>query len=183
MYCRKCGKQIDYDSEFCIECKAEAAAKAAYAEVMKKGVEGLTEDAKPLSEPVAARQDVPVAARPAPKNPRLYGLAKGVLSASFGLIAAVFAIIALIIFIKISLPVGGEITTMPVPDATPAINSILGYLSAAALLNVPSLVFGILSVVSYKRCVKAGWGKPTATLVLGIIGLACCLPTAIIYML
>ena len=209
MYCRKCGKQIDYDSEFCIDCKAEEAVKAIrieaslgkpFAEFQSEPVnepvnelvnEPVNEPAKP--EPDSYRlaeqriESREIVAQPLPKqkavnppkNPARYGLVKGILSSSFGAIATALALWAIIILIKVVATLDPNLPTV----MDEAFVSVYGKFAFATIFAIPAAIFGILSIVSYKKCVRNGWGKPKLTLILGICGLASCAPFVALFLL
>ncbi|MBR2968508.1 MAG: hypothetical protein IKC36_01555 [Clostridia bacterium] len=201
MYCRKCGKQIDYDSEFCIDCKAEEAVKAIRLEVSagKPFAEFQSEPVnEPVNEPAKPEPDSyrlteqriesrEIAAQPLPKqkavnppkNPARYGLVKGILSSSFGAIATALALWAIIILIKVVATLDPNLPTV----MDEAFVSVYGKFAFATIFAIPAAIFGILSIVSYKKCVRNGWGKPKLTLILGICGLASCAPFVALFLL
>lgn len=74
MYCRKCGKQIDYDSEFCIECKAEAAARSVYREIIERQkIETAAKNCPPTTAPSQGSDD----------GGRLFGFPRALTAAIF----------------------------------------------------------------------------------------------------
>ena len=66
MYCRKCGKQIDYDSEFCLDCRAE---EQAYIQIIESHTHTNSE----------AQQ-----AAPAQKGARMFGFKRALTSTIMG---------------------------------------------------------------------------------------------------
>ena len=172
MYCSRCGKEIDYDARFCVECAKELAyesalaasraaeikaAKAAEAEAEK--AEAIPEEpianqapayVVPVARPAGSANSAPVSSDP---NEAKFGLGKAIGSLVMSNVAVFLTYFS--IFAAI---------------ASPGFAMFL--LFASLPLAIISLVQGIKSIKAFTSRSRAGYKKPVATLVLGIIGLA-----------
>ena len=150
MYCRKCGKQIDYDSEFCVECKAEAAARAVYREILEK--EYAAKSAQNTSAQVAPKQSPPA---PAPQESngksggRLYGFGKALASAILAFFAFCFMM-----------------------TATETVDA--GFFLFSLGFFIPALIMGISSMKGFFNRKREGYVTPIPSLVLGSIAVGLC---------
>ncbi|MBQ9709652.1 MAG: hypothetical protein IJV67_03400 [Clostridia bacterium] len=154
MYCRKCGKQIDYDSEFCIDCRAEEAAKQAYLKVIEAHTES---SAKSSNE---AQQ-----AAPAQKGARMFGFKRALTSTIMGF-ASIVAFYVSFVFLLLFLSDTTE-------SASTVFFIIVFFIPSACIgvaLCIISLIFGIKSITVSRKRYKEGFPTPIATLVLGIVG-------------
>lgn len=151
MYCRKCGKQIDYDSEFCVECKAEAAARAVYREILEK--EYAAKSAQNTSAQVVAPKQSPQATAPQEGNSksggRLYGFGKALAS----LILAFFAFCFMM-------------------EATETVDA--GFFLFSLGFFIPALIMGISSMKGFFKRKREGYAPPIPSLVLGSIAVGLC---------
>lgn len=143
MYCRKCGKKIDYDAEMCVECQEN---EELFVSVEETPVQPAQQPTYTYAQPAAA---------PAPQDngSRKYGLALGIA----GAIVSEFAVVFAYLMIVLGLASGGMATAIFLPFA-------LG-------TSIFSLVAGIKSINRYKACSNAGKVRPIPTLILGIISL------------
>lgn len=139
MYCRKCGKKIDYDAEICVECQENE-------ELFTRTDESASDFAPKYECPVQQ----PCASDDADNGSRMYG---------FGLaLAAVIVAQFALGFISGIFPEIGEsgwltaVVLLPLPIG----------------MSVFTLIAGIGSIKKFVACSKQGKVKPIPTLVLGI---------------
>ena len=158
MFCRKCGKEIDYDAEFCKECQE---------------MENFFAEPKP--EPDFFGQDQPqVPVQPVVTGNRKEGFGKALTSTILSTIAYFVAMIAYGIIIAAMEEVDGGYYNAEVDHE--ALMMVVGlgvvFMLAALALAIPALIFGIKSIKCFCRAKREGRIKPIPTLVLGIIGVA-----------
>lgn len=163
MYCKKCGKEIDYEATICRECEeAEAVSSEVTAEV-------------------AAAEAAAVQAANVPSN-RMKGFGKALAGAiigviGFGLIYAAFAIVQVMALEMIEFVENFNLQNVSqqyietevfglLKDAAVSLGIGLGCVLASFVTGILSIVFGASSIKCFKK-VKEG-GKPIATLILGI---------------
>ena len=160
MFCRKCGKQIDYEAEFCKECQE---------------MDAFFGDNKPtVEEPsLIVEQEKPVL-----EGNRKEGFGKALAATIMGAIAYFFVIIALGILTSM---LGGDlddlemmpyesIHELTVISYDPTLMAIMLITAGISIfLAIPSLILGIQSIKCFFRQKKAGKVRPVATLVLGIV--------------
>ena len=153
MYCKKCGKKLDYDGDLCEECRNR---ELVYGDEQTKA-ETASTAYDPFDEPSTdanrATGNGNVAYMPSGENgDRMHGFGKALTSAilgDVGVVLAYFGIYASIFSVGLG------------------IFLILGSIALAVL----GLVFGIQSVQTFIADKNAGRVKPIATLVCGIIGI------------
>ena len=142
MYCRKCGKEIDYEAEYCKECQKTNA----YYEKMAEGIE-LT-DVVTYEAALKQEQEEELAA----KGSRMEGFWIALSSVIVGCVAYILLIVS-VSYLAL--------------EATAGTTLMLMTLGAC----IYSLVMGIRSVKCFNAQKEAGKVKPVATLVLGIVGI------------
>lgn len=175
MFCTRCGKKLNYESRFCVDCARKLAQDAALAKTKANGGELATDpDTHPavITSPTAVgdtvTSDTNSAVIPSPSavgdqntsekktnivGTATKGLGKAIASAAMSEISLILAYG--IVYLSVAMTPQGFIL-------------LLGALGLA----ICSLVFGILSITTFARCRKACGAGPIATLVLGIVGLA-----------
>ena len=144
MYCRKCGKQIDYDAEFCKECQGQGGYFLSF-------------------------QPEP----PVLKGSKKDGLVKGILSIIFGVIAFLFVVLFYLLAWKMRENTSAD-ADFEEAVATGFLIFFLAILCGVPALAhaIPAFVLGILSLKCFFRAKREGRIKPVNTLTLGSIGLA-----------
>ena len=149
MYCKKCGKFIGNDSDFCDECAAEAK------EVFSEFAENKTENVVP-SEPVinVAPVSEPVVIAPNCEVSLGKPIAATILS-SIGCF-----------FIYIGIILAGELA------AYGEIDSVLGVMFIGLIPSILGLIFGIQSIKHFKATSGIKSGKRIPVLILGIESVA-----------
>ena len=165
MYCRKCGKWIDYEADICVDCqqneelfKVENEETAQQAEQNKQYgyfMNGSTQ--QPYGQPTYGQ--------PAYSQP-MYGQPvqpqdKGSRMAGFGLaltgtIISFFAFIFSCVFTAL---------------AATGIGAALVFFVLATGLTVFTLISGIKSLNTSKACVRAGKVKPIPAFIMGIVNI------------
>ncbi len=146
MYCRRCGKEIDYDAEYCIECSNMAREKAQPVEE--------TYYQEPQQETYYQAQSYDYTTqKPANTPSRTAGLGKGITG-------AIFAFISLII-------VALAIELLLYDDSTALVLAILGI-----GFSIPALACGRGAISVFKLACRNNHPKPIATLICGIFGVA-----------
>ena len=183
MYCRKCGKQIDYDEPYCKECQEmdalfiteeeQAAKDAQKAETMIKTEETAASEPEIFfAEPQVQAETLVV------KGDRKVGFGKALTSTILAAVAYFAVVIAIGLLggeaiydfeYYISLDAGYPELIYPVGGDFVAVLVCLG---VAIGLAIPALIMGIQSMKCFFRQKRAGKAKPVATLVLGIVGMA-----------
>lgn len=161
MYCKKCGKKLDYESDICNECAQNDEFFSA----------------EPIIEPAPQPQPAPVYAEPVaapapaapidPTNTRKYGIGKAITSIILGFVGYIISYLVLTVITSIMEETG------TVEFVSPA----MMFLVLVSLgLAIPSLILGIKSIVTFIKRAKGGYVKPIPTLILGIIAvnLAAC---------
>lgn len=171
MYCTKCGKEINYDSRFCVDCAKELAIEATLAANRASvGSAPAQVTTAPEAEAVAAPTQTEAAAAPAElvpvvidevktevkaapaPNSEINGKGKAIASLVMSCVSFLLAYLS--IFFVIFAPGLGVFM-----------------LIAATPLAIISLVQGIKCIKIFSSFARAGLKKPVATLVMGIIGL------------
>lgn len=163
MFCKKCGKEIDYEATICRECEeAEAVSSEVTAEVV-------------------AAEAAAVETAKVPSN-RMKGFGKALTGAiigviGFALIYAAFAIVygmalEMLDFVEKFNPqdlsqqyIETKVFDL-LKDAAISLGIGLGCVLASFVTGILSIVFGASSIKCFKK-VKEG-GKPIVTLILGI---------------
>lgn len=178
MYCKKCGKEIDYEAEVCNECVAAEANEVNVEPVAEEAVAAVT-----LNNNEAA----------AVKNPKMIGFGKALTSLILALVAGF--ILGFIAGLVATAAEGiletveniaehpelyvqnGEPTVLLEKFIENDVYPFLGYLVIAVAGGVVSLVLGIIgtifgaqSISCFKKEHRKG-NKPIATLIVGIVGL------------
>lgn len=183
MYCRKCGKFIDYDAQFCKECES---VEVFFSDDSKK--EGQTQNQNggtmyEMKQPFQQNDDTMYAPMgdtglSAQGNKR-EGFGRALTSTLLGAGAYLLSMILFSIF-DISLyemeeyfyyqtsSYYGEAASIGTGLSVTWI--ILATMSVA--MSIVSIIFGAKSMATFFRAKRAGRVKPVATLVLGIVGIA-----------
>ena len=145
MYCKRCGKFIDYEADMCNECAAEqnAAIQADAFGVQPQVKEGSMKT----------------------------GLGKAIAAAILGTVALMFIEIALIIMEMGSMDLMFESDLYYAAEAMVEVGAgMFVLLILAAGCAIPSLILSIKSIKTFKAEGAEGRVKPIPTLVLGIYG-------------
>ena len=155
MYCRKCGKEIDYDSPFCKGCEEKFL--------------NMT-DEKPFKVILAQEEQAKGEQQPL-QGSRMDGFKKA-------LTAAILGEVSVILFIFLA-PFSMVLleTSMLFFDGTlmgALISILFGFLAVGVLLaNIPAIFaikYGIQSIKCFINAVREKRVKPIATLICGIVG-------------
>ena len=140
MYCRKCGKEIDYDAEICLECQGHA---------------------HPIEEHDSYAEENYYASMYAESKAKKAGLARAITAACLGVVACVMSNFAMS-----SLSALIESWGQIIDSAIVAVAYVLAFLSLGGA--IPGLINGIKSIKCFKDAKKNALPKPVATLILGI---------------
>lgn len=190
MYCRKCGKKIDYDAPVCKECEAEetndlfgdfAATPSevqedSYGEVVfAESVEQSQEEShfKPFTAPDSQVE-----------GNKKEGFGKALTATIMGCIGVFISFIVLCVMVALveefSLAYEEWETIYGSSYAYPEevlVDGGVGMLVVSIFftlvslgLAIPSLILGIKSIKCFSHARKEGRAKPVATLVLGVVG-------------
>ena len=150
MYCNRCGKEIDYENNLCLECTAELAVKAK----MEQKAEEDVHIATPVTNPTPVAQPAPQPQPTSVPNTRGEGRGRAISS----------------VILASCLPVTGGISLGMI------ISDIIGvgifFALVAVAMGVVAIINGALSIKTFKEVKNAGYPLPVATLVLGIVGMA-----------
>ena len=152
MYCRKCGKQIDYDADFCHECARQE---------LYESLNGTAEEKSDQTTLTASNE-----------GSIKTGLGKAITSAILSVVSIIFVMIAYIAALgAIVAYEEGFYSATPTNVAvltSVAVNFSLLTVAAAVI----ALIFGIKSINCFRTEKKAGRKKPIPTLIMGISSLA-----------
>ena len=158
MYCRKCGKQIDYEAELCKECQ-----------------EMETFFSDPAIEPQFEVKEQPQytqqPVQPLPGNKK-EGFGKALAATILGSIAYFIASVALGMLMGLQDVANDYYYTYDKAayDAVQAVSIVFAVIALG--LAIPALILGIKSMSCFFKQKREGKVKPIATLVLGIVGVA-----------
>ena len=167
MYCRKCGKFVDYETEICLECQKEYLVAL---EKSKTQVEEIKTVESPAQQNCASTCVQPVSANVKPANPLLGindGLGKGIASLILSVFAWMFTILTL-------------------NALTDNLSDIMSIFLFTLGLTIPSFCLGLSAIKQLKINRREKKAKPVATFTLGLVGLIlsaiCLFILAIIHM-
>ena len=149
MYCRRCGKQIDYVAEICLECQRELLDATAAPEEKKETAREKPET--PTAAAPAAQSEVK-----APDEKR----GRAVASTVMGAVSAVVNLFCAAVSVSAASSGAGSQSQLA-----------LHWMGAIAMA-ILAIVFGIKSIIHYKKCRTEYGVKLKATLALGIVGVA-----------
>lgn len=153
MYCRKCGKFIDYDAEVCVDCQKELLELYGEPKTQAEAVEKGTPIAQPVQQSYVATtcEQAHVNFNTSKETGRTDGLAKGIVSLILSNFALMFTFAML------------DVLSNP-----------LGYVAAYYILalgfTIPSFCLGLSAVKQLGKNCSEHKAKPVATFVLGLIG-------------
>ena len=154
MYCRRCGKEIDYDAEYCIECSNMAREKAQpVEETYYQEPQQETYYQAPQQNYYQPQSYDYTTQKPANTPSRTAGLGKGITGAIFAFIALIFA------------SVSAEM--MLYEDGIALVLAILGI-----GFSIPALVCGKGAISIFKLACRNNHPRPIPTLICGIFGVA-----------
>ena len=169
MFCRKCGKEIDYEASFCKECEEKFLSMKEETPIFSiaETNNSKTEEVFFSSPKVELKKE-----EQPDRGSRSDGLKKAITSAILGECAILLAVLLgmySIIFLEF-----GMMSMMSIYNW----KGIILCLFAIGLLamNIPaylSLRYGIQAIKCFIRAVKEQRAKPVATLVCGIYGVVC----------
>ena len=172
MYCRKCGKFIEYEGDMCRECLAKQDPYEEIVVVPTSVQQITTTQPQNVVQPVV---NVPrrVCTNVDANTNRRLGLGKAIASTVMSNIGSLIISFAeLLVEDSISF-LDGTIAVTNLEQAVSAnIFSSIFMMIFALGLAIPSLIMGIQSILTFARAKRGGGVVPVATLVLGIIGLA-----------
>lgn len=145
MYCRKCGKEIFYESPICKECEE--------AELFFNFNE----------QPINFQQE--------PVGDRKEGFGKALTATILGAIAVFISAIAFgVVTALIEQYTANYYYDTTAIGSIVAVGVVFSLIATG--LAIPALILGIKSIKVFKLAVNEGRVKPIATLVLGIVGVA-----------
>lgn len=168
MYCRKCGKQIDYDSELCKECQEMEEFFSAPANEFQ------FEEKEEVQQPQQAYYQPQQPTQPLPGNKK-EGFGKALTSTILGVLAYFLVSIALGLLMGLADISYADFNydRVAYEAACDLIQGIAIVITIIAIgLAIPSLILGIKSIKCFIKQKREGKVKPIATLILGIVGLA-----------
>ncbi len=191
MYCRKCGKKIDYDAPVCKECEAEETndlfGEFTAASSEKQG-ENLSYGEVAFAESVESQEESHFKPFIAPdsqvEGDKKEGFGKALTATIMGCIGMFISFIVLCVMVALveefSLAYEEWETIYGSSYAYPEevlVDGGVGMLVVSIFftlvslgLAIPSLILGIKSIKCFSHARKEGRAKPVATLVLGIVG-------------
>ena len=160
MYCRKCGKWIDYEAEICTDCQqteelfkveneapAQPAQNAQYQYFF--GNTAQQPGQQQYSQPMYSQPVYPQPAQSQDKGSRMEGFGFALAGTIIGFIAFIFSYVLIVLS-----AVGGM---------------GLGLFPVALGTAIFAMVSGTKSLNKSKECTRAGKVKPIATFILGIV--------------
>ena len=157
MYCKKCGKQLDYDGDICKECQE---AETYFGSTQEQPVETPV-TTEPTTQPVSQEAD------------KKFGFGTALASTIMGAIAYFIMAIASGIPLGVieAIEEAGLYTAEISEIAMAGIAVTMVFWVIGVGLSIPALIMGIKSIKCFVARKKAGYVKPIPTLVLGLIGL------------
>ena len=169
MYCRKCGKFIEYEGDMCRECLAK---QDPYEEivVVPTSVQQIT-----TTQPQSVSQPVVNAPRRVCTNVdantnRKLGFGKALASAIMSTIGSFIISLAESLVGNAASFLDGTVAVTNLEQAVESNIASSIFMTIIALgLAIPALIMGIQSIITFARAKRGGGVAPVATLVLGII--------------
>ena len=161
MYCRKCGKQIDYDAHLCKDCQQEVL-NASLIEKPK------TEEVQPVVQVEKVQPQYTQTVKQVRVGSKTKGLAKALTSAVVGVFAIVMALIAYTILMMLAESIGTSVRYDTEYYEAIAFTLILLSIGFA----IPALSLGIQSMSCFFKQNREGKVRPVPTLAFGIVGVA-----------
>ena len=146
MYCRKCGKQIDYDADFCHECARQE---------LYESLNGTSEEKSDQTTLTASNE-----------GSIKTGLGKAIASAILSVVSIIFVMIAYIAAL------GAMVAYEEGFDSVALTGVAVSFSLLTVAAAVIALIFGIKSINCFRTEKKAGRKKPIPTLIIGISSLA-----------
>ena len=154
MYCRRCGKEIDYDAEYCIECEGMEK------ERVQQNYYTPTYNSQNYSQNYNQNYNQNYSQyeyqQPANVPGRGEGIGKGITSIILGFIS--------FIMITSGISLVEDLYYGSVGGAVVCFMIGLG-------LGIPAVATGAAAIKTFKRAVCNNYPRPVATLILGIVGL------------
>ena len=175
MFCKKCGKQLDYEGDICLECQqAQSPAPAQPAEAPAYEVPAYT---APVYEAPVAPQATMQAAPVANAGDKKTGFKPA-------LTATILAGISFLFTVTIAMMMTGGMDMQLIREAFSGDRDVIAILItsygvtymmfavAEIALCIPAIVKGAQSIACFVKESKANRIKPVVTLVLGIVAIA-----------
>ncbi|MBR2988204.1 MAG: hypothetical protein IKC64_00600 [Clostridia bacterium] len=156
MYCRRCGRRMDYDAPICKECEEELNSARARVSVTPTQDE---QNARPIY-------------TNAPAGDAKEGFGKALAATIMGGISIFVFIISIALMYEVSVAYLNSIAYGDTGIYFAGLSVGFVLLLASLGLAIPSLIMGIQSIKCFVNAKKEGRVKPVGTLVCGIIGLA-----------
>lgn len=161
MYCRNCGKEVEGDREYCLECEKE------------RLIFG-TMPTPPNSGEILAQTNVPAVVQPVKKgySPKiiflraLFSTISGFLSFILGICAYVTSVVPAIVDTPFSVADYSRSGSLNFKATT----STRVLFILAVIFLVFALIWGIKSIVTFAKAGKLNIKRSASTLVLGIVG-------------
>jgi hypothetical protein len=191
MYCRKCGKQIDYDAPYCKECQEmealfiteeeQAVKDAQQTKEIIKTEETISSEPEFFFTEPQAQADMPV-----DRGNRKVGLGKAITSVVLAFVAYMTVVVGIALMggfammEDIEFGFGANLSIgypdyeygYVYPDFSVGSVTLFIIFGIAIGLAIPALIMGIQSMKCFFKQKREGKAKPVATLVLGIVGMA-----------
>ena len=180
MYCRKCGKYIDYNGDFCKECLekenpfAEEVETVVFADPAQNNASH--NDGQSVNNTTANTYNAGVAPAPNPQanTNRKLGLKVAIIAVVLAFVAEFFSGLGSGFYSAAQEAlVGGSL----MPEEQVSVAFVMCLLSVGAYivtlgLSIPSLIMSIKSIITFRKASQNGGVKPIATLILGIVGIS-----------
>lgn len=166
MYCRKCGKQIDYDAPLCKECEQAEQDFGGQMEDAQTADTPTRDEQYPMAAPAVQEDSAP--AQEQPKGSRKEGLGASIASAVLGVSSFVMNVIALL-FADLQMIISPSLHQgHPYPVIDPF---AIFFLIAGVATMIPAIILGVKSMLCFFKAKREGRLKPIATLICGISGI------------
>ncbi len=144
MYCKKCGKEIDYDAEICIECQGSA---------------------NSADEHDFYTEENYYASMYAEGQARKAGLGRAITGAAFGLVALICSCFAMSILSAMVEDYGYVFDSA-------VLSTSYGLAVVSIGLGIPAVINGIKSIIVFRDAKKGALPKPIPTFICGIASCA-----------
>lgn len=170
MYCTQCGKQIESGilCEECLKKQELGQEEVASSEAQTQSVEQEVAVSEAVIEtPVFSPSEKEVVI--AKKGNRKAGLTKAIIGAVLGFVALIIVSTGLSIISTMADLLIYNTITIEAYNSALIVVAVLTFISIG--ISIPSLIFGISSIKTFKKEKSATGTKPIATLILGIVAI------------
>ncbi|MBO5224618.1 MAG: hypothetical protein J6C23_08930 [Clostridia bacterium] len=170
MYCRKCGKFIEYEGEICKECLGNDTQPKVQGQLAMQVEQPITAQAEENIQVIAKQESVSVQPQLQSSNS---GFGMALASIIVGAVARSMSSIAEAVLLAGAEYIADINAITPSAEETFYSMAVVGGIILVLALGgaIPAIVMGIKSIIAFARGKKSG-SSNVAVLVLGIVGIA-----------